>query len=120
VGLTTNFATAGPITFPIAVPSSAFAGSTIDLLAQATDALGKASTPASLTLRVGDATPPTIALLSPTNNSLIDPTQPLQITFVSNDNSSNYTAEAEFSGALTTVQFKIVSSGTNVFTQSLA
>ncbi len=85
------------------VPSTATPYLPVQVFAQATDILGAQSGQQVLTLQVRDATPPTLEILSPTNNS--HPTGPsFNLATVVSDNSSNVTLGLTVSGSLAFTQ----------------
>ncbi len=85
------------------VPPTATAYFPVQVFAQATDNLGAQSGQQVLTLLVRDATPPTLEILSPTNDS--HPTgSSFNLTTVASDNSSNVTLNLAVSGALAFAQ----------------
>ena len=120
----TNFASGALRTLNLVVPLDVPPG-TAGFRAQATDALGVKSAEAILDIPIVDGRAPVLAILSPANNSILNPPQPLTLLVTSTDNSTNYLIEAVLSGALTSTQTVAVavapnSTVTNTFTFSLS
>jgi hypothetical protein len=107
------------------VPPTAVAGSQMEIIAEAIDTLGRSSGQQVFTLPVSDATPPTVTLLSPTNNAHLPAGPSFALTAAASDNSSNVTFNLSISGALSTTQTVALAlipntPATNVFSVSLA
>lgn len=86
------------------VPPTELAGQQIQITAEATDTLGQSSGPQTLTLTISDGTPPTVAILSPPENTRLPLDQPLKLAFLAADNSSNVTVDLVLSGSLVATQ----------------
>ncbi|MEI7731986.1 MAG: Ig-like domain-containing protein [Verrucomicrobiota bacterium] len=111
------------ITFTM--PANAVAGIPFRIEAQATDALGLPSVVSTLDLDVSDSTAPTLQILSPAYNAILDITQPLEIKVLVSDNSSNLHLMLMGGGLPVPPQFVNLTNSanqpiTNVFTLSLA
>jgi concanavalin A-like lectin/glucanase superfamily protein/Big-like domain-containing protein/thrombospondin type 3 repeat protein len=125
VTFSTNFASGAARTLSFVVPSNAPPGGSIQFRAQATDALGLKSTEAVIDLEIIDGTPPLLAILSPAENAVLNPAQPLNLVVSSADNSTNHLLEVILSGGVSSTQTLGVVSApnapvTNTFTFSLA
>ena len=86
------------------VPPTALAGQQIQITAEATDTLGRSSGVQTLTLTVSDGTPPTVAILSPPDNTTLSLAQPLDLAVLTSDNSSNVTLNLTLAGSLVATQ----------------
>ena len=107
------------------VSNTAVAGQIIEVLAQAVDTLGLPSGQKIFTVPVSDGTPPTIAILSPTNDALLAAGPSFALVVQAADNSSNVLLNLAISGALTLTRSAALSltpnvTATNVFTVPLA
>jgi hypothetical protein len=103
------------------VPATALAGQQVQITAQAVDGLGQSTGPQVLTLPVSDGTPPTVAILSPLENALLTPGQPVPISVLVSDNSSNVMLGLSITGVVSTTQSVAVAltpntPATNIFT----
>jgi hypothetical protein len=103
--LTNTFTTNAPV-LRIAgvVPPTALAGTQVQITAQATDNIGQSSGPRILTLPVIDGTPPALAILSPPTNTLLPLNQPMELSVLALDNSTNMTLNLALFGAITATQ----------------
>ncbi|PYM12846.1 MAG: hypothetical protein DME18_10345, partial [Verrucomicrobia bacterium] len=125
LNIATNFPNGVSTIVTFVVPSNAVAGDAIEFHGQAIDTSGAKSPEVALQLVVSDGTPPSLAILSPASDSLLDPDQPLQLAIVSADNSTSVRLELALGGALTATQSLAVTlvtntPATNVFNVSLA
>jgi hypothetical protein len=104
--LTTNLTISGggPTNLTFTVPTNIIAGQTIDIHSVATDLLGEKSPEATLSLSILDQTSPTLTILSPSNNTKLDPRQPLQLVFAVSDNSSHLAVKIASTGVVITQQ----------------
>ncbi|HKS37006.1 MAG TPA: Ig-like domain-containing protein, partial [Verrucomicrobiae bacterium] len=121
----TNFTSGAQRTLNLVVPSNSPPGGSIQFRAQATDALGLKSAEGAIDLDVIDGTPPLLAIVSPVENAVLNPAQPLNLIVSSADNSTNHLLEVVLSGGVSSTQTLAVVSApnasvTNTFTFSLA
>ena len=86
------------------VPPTAVAGQTVQVVAQAFDNIGQASSAQGLTLSVSDGTPPALVLLGPAANSLLPVGQGLSLSALVSDNSTNVTLNLAVFGSLAATQ----------------
>jgi len=86
------------------VPASALAGQEVLVSAEAIDGLGQSSGTQVLRLPVSDGTAPSVTISSPPNNAQLVPGQPLNISTVLADNSSNLTVTVTITGGVTSTQ----------------
>ncbi|MBN8246992.1 MAG: carboxypeptidase regulatory-like domain-containing protein, partial [Verrucomicrobia bacterium] len=77
-------------------------GSQVQIFAEARDDSDQSSGQQAFVLPVSDGTPPTIAILSPTNNARINPAEPLVVVVRASDNFTNARVALTLTGALTT------------------
>src|SRR5262249_40996136 len=99
-----SFAEGNSRSLHFTVPATAVAGSTVQVSAQATDALGLSSTQASVVWTISDGTPPNLAILSPSNNAVLDASAPLNMVISSLDNSTNVLLQLVLSGGISVTQ----------------
>jgi hypothetical protein len=86
------------------ISNTAVAGQPIEVLAQAIDNLGLSSGQQAFVLPVSDGTPPTLAILNPTNFAHLAAGASFPLTTVLSDNSSNLTLGLSLSGAFSSTQ----------------
>jgi hypothetical protein len=87
--------------FVLRVPASALPGERIELRASAVDTRGQASPAAVAFLRVGDATPPQVAISAPVSGTEAIPGQPITVTVTASDVSGVARVRLVASGAAT-------------------
>ncbi len=85
-------------------PATALAGQQVQITAQAVDGIGQSTGPQLLNLPVSDGTLPSLVVLSPPENTQLIPGQPLPLTVLVADNSSNVTIGLSITGAVTATQ----------------
>ena len=122
----TNFNSGALQTLSLTIPADAVPGGAFQIRAQAVDTSGLTSEEAVVSLEIIDLAPPVLSLLSPANQSLLDPGSPLELTLVSSDNGTNpHRLEVEVGSPLSLTQAVSVVAQpglrvTNVFTFPLA
>ncbi len=84
--------------------TNATANQFVQVFAQATDALGLTSGQQVFTLPISDATPPGLAILSPTNNGHLAAGPSFNVSTLVSDNSSNVALNLTVSGNLAVTQ----------------
>ena len=114
VSFATNFGNGSARLLSFSVPSNAPSGGLLEFHAQATDGLGAKSAEVILSLQVADSVAPLLAFISPADNSLLSPSQPLSLVVVSSDNSSNVFLQAILSGGVAATQALSVVGSPNV------
>jgi hypothetical protein len=87
--------------FVLRVPATALPGERIELRAGAVDTRGQASPAAVVFLRVGDATPPQVAISAPASGTEASPGQPITVTVTASDVSGVARVRLVASGAAT-------------------
>ena len=110
----TNYTSGAQRTLVFTMPANAVVGATQQFRAQAMDFLGLKSTQATVSFEVSDATAPTLAILSPGDNAMLNLGAPLNLVVASSDNSTNHRLELVLSGALTATQSMNVVTSPNV------
>jgi hypothetical protein len=116
--ITTNGA---PLRVQFRVREDALAGEDVLVTAEAIDAAGRSSGKRIFTLPVSDGTLPQLAILSPAENVLLNPPEPLVLVVRSADNSTNLGLSLVVTGDVTFAQSAVVTlvpkgSATNLFT----
>ncbi len=86
------------------VPPTALAGQQIQITAQVLNTEGLSSGPQTFTLTVSDGTHPSVAIVSPPPNTLLPLNQPLTLTSLISDNSTNAVLDLSTFGGLTVTQ----------------
>jgi hypothetical protein len=110
ISLLNIFPSGGQRILNLAVPANSPPGQAITLRALATDLLGLSSTEQIIALEILDRQAPLVQILSPAENALLDPAQPLRISVVSSDNGGNHSLLLNSTGALTvTTSLPVVS-----------
>ena len=115
LAVSTNFYTGTSNRLACTLPADFVADTPMQFRAQATDALGARSAEATLDLPTVDATPPTLAILGPPDQSLLAPSTPLQLRVASLDNSSNYVLRLVLDGGFNATQTLQVATAPNTF-----
>ncbi len=101
------------------IPSTTVPGQQVSIAAQAADGLGQSTGPQVLTLPISDGTPPSLTVVSPLDQAQVVPNQPLSITVIVADNSSNVTLGLSVTGAVTSVQSVPVTLTPNTLTTNI-
>ncbi|MFO1460689.1 MAG: LamG-like jellyroll fold domain-containing protein [Verrucomicrobiota bacterium] len=84
------------------VSAAAGPGTEVKIFAEAKDELGQSSGQQVFTLPIRDGTAPSVAILGPTNNTRINPAEPLELLVQVSDNFTNATVRLALNGAWTT------------------
>ena len=113
ISFATNFGNGSARLLSFSVPSNAPSGGLLEFHAQATDGLGAKSAEAVLAFQVIDSVAPVLTLISPADNALLNPAQPLTLVVASSDNGSNVLLQAILSGGLVATQTLAVSGAAN-------
>lgn len=100
----TNFIGGGQRTVALTVPTNAAPGGLFQFRAQATDVLGVASSEAVLQFALIDGIRPMVTILSPPENSALNPAQPLTLVTATSDNGTDYGLQVTLGGAITATQ----------------
>jgi Tol biopolymer transport system component/protocatechuate 3,4-dioxygenase beta subunit len=82
------------------VPTNALAGGRIVVRARASDGLGAVSLERLIGWDVSDGTPPVVALVGPTNQTVLDLQQPLRLDLALHDNATNLHVRVVTTGGL--------------------
>ena len=125
VPLSTNLTGVTSLILNLTVPLDAVPAGLFQFRAQATDSLGVRSPEAVLDLQLTDRLPPTITILSPAPNAVLNVSRPLQLVVTSSDNAGNHQLQAVADGAINATQTLALISApgvpvTNTFNFSLA
>ncbi len=86
------------------VPTNAIAGQPAEIFAQVIDNVGLSSGQQVLSVPTVDATPPSLAILGPTNNAVFNAGGLLSLAVTAADNSTNVTVNLAVFGSLTATQ----------------
>ncbi|HET6407449.1 MAG TPA: Ig-like domain-containing protein, partial [Chthoniobacteraceae bacterium] len=100
----TNFAIGTERTLTFTVPENASPAQTFRFIAQATDELGMRSPEVVLDLALVDSSPPSVRIISPAPQTLLDLSAGLNLLLSSSDNGGPHTLEVLASGGIISTQ----------------
>jgi hypothetical protein len=96
------------VQFALPIPVDALLGGVIQLQIDAVDTRGQSSGMAVLTLLVADLTPPSVQIVSPPPDSLVDPGQAVSVFVTAQDNLAVAEVALATSGALSTSETRSI------------
>lgn len=107
------------------IPPTALSSETLEITAEAKDSLGRSSGVRIFRYNVQDATPPSLAVLSPPDNYALGLNEPLEISYTVSDNSTGAVVRLILEGTVQGIREEALtlepnSLATNVFTLSLS
>jgi hypothetical protein len=102
-------ATSRDVPFTIFVPAGAAPGSTVTLRATAVDTRGQTSLVASVSVIVGDSTPPTVRIVSPATQSQVAPGDTVSVLVSADDNGQVASLSLEATGVAAFSETRTVS-----------
>jgi hypothetical protein len=107
-------------TFVLDVPANAAWGSQITLSATATDSRGQSRQATPVIVTVDDATPPTVTITSPINNSAVNPGSTVNVSVQATDNGSVARIDFATAGIGSMSESRVISPALASTTQSFA